>query len=92
MRAATSRPSFTRLNAPANDVFDSKDPRGETVRLRKARREFDDALSVARTDLEDTVGTPEVQMELKDGETQGLLRPADAEGIDYRYVVMPMRI
>jgi DNA polymerase-3 subunit beta len=43
-------------------------------------------------DFLQVVATPEVQLELKDGETQGLLRPADAEGIDYRYVVMPMRI
>lgn len=43
-------------------------------------------------DFLQVVGTPEIQMELKDGETQGLLRPADAEGLDYRYVVMPMRI
>jgi signal transduction histidine kinase/CheY-like chemotaxis protein len=54
------------VNAPANDVFDSKDPRGETVRLRKARREFDDALSAARTDLENTGGTPEVQTLIHD--------------------------
>ena len=43
-------------------------------------------------DFLQVVGTPEVQMELKDGETQGLLRPSGAEGIDYRYVVMPMSV
>ena len=54
------------MNAPANDVFDSKDPRGETVRLRKARRAFDDALSAARTDLEGAGGTPEIQTLIHD--------------------------
>jgi signal transduction histidine kinase/DNA-binding response OmpR family regulator len=54
------------VNAPANDVFDSKDPRGETVRLRKARREFDDALAAARSDLETKLATPEVQTLIHD--------------------------
>jgi len=49
------------VNAPANDVFDSRDPRGETVRLRKARRAFDDAWSQARADLEDAGNSPEVK-------------------------------
>ena len=30
-------------------------------------------------------------LELKDGESQGLLRPVVEQGGDYRYVVMPMR-
>jgi DNA polymerase-3 subunit beta len=38
-------------------------------------------------------GTPSIRLELKDDASQGLLRPAeDAEGRDYRYVVMPMRL
>jgi signal transduction histidine kinase/CheY-like chemotaxis protein len=49
------------VNAPANDVFDSKDPRGETVRLRTARRAFDDAWSASRENLERAGGTPEIQ-------------------------------
>ena len=49
------------VNAPANDVFDSKDPRGETVRLRAARRAFDDAWSASREDLERAGATPEIQ-------------------------------
>jgi DNA polymerase-3 subunit beta len=37
------------------------------------------------------VGSDEVQLELKDAESQGMLRPVgEAEG-EYRYVVMPMR-
>ena len=37
------------------------------------------------------VGTEQVQLELKDPESQGMLRPVgDGEG-EYRYVVMPMR-
>jgi len=37
------------------------------------------------------VGTDQVALELKDGESQGLLRPSGEDGGDYRYVVMPMR-
>jgi DNA polymerase III subunit beta len=37
------------------------------------------------------VGTNEVALELKDSESQGVLRPVGEEGGDYRYVVMPMR-
>jgi DNA polymerase-3 subunit beta len=37
------------------------------------------------------VGTDEVSLELKDAESQGLLRPVGENGGDYRYVVMPMR-
>ena len=37
------------------------------------------------------VGSEQVSLELKDGESQGLLRPAGEDGGDYRYVVMPMR-
>lgn len=38
------------------------------------------------------LGNSEVVLELKDENTQGLLMPADGEGLSYRYVVMPMRI
>jgi len=37
------------------------------------------------------VGGEQVAIELKDGESQGLLKPASADAGDYRYVVMPMR-
>jgi DNA polymerase-3 subunit beta len=37
------------------------------------------------------VGTAEVALEVKDAESQGILRPVGEEGGDYRYVVMPMR-
>jgi DNA polymerase-3 subunit beta len=37
-------------------------------------------------------GADAVEMELKDSESQGLLRPAAVESVDYRYVVMPMRL
>ena len=36
-------------------------------------------------------GTDTVALSLKDGETQGLLRPVGADETDYRYIVMPMR-
>jgi DNA polymerase-3 subunit beta len=37
------------------------------------------------------VGTEEVALEVRDAESQGLLRPVGEDGGDYRYVVMPMR-
>jgi len=37
------------------------------------------------------VGSEQVLLELKDAESQGLLRPASEDAGDYRYVVMPMR-
>jgi len=37
-------------------------------------------------------GTEEVTLELKDAESQGLLKPVGGADIDYRYVVMPMRL
>jgi len=42
-------------------------------------------------DFLSVVGTDDVVLELKDAESQGLLRPAGGDGGDYRYVVMPMR-
>lgn len=43
-------------------------------------------------DFLSTVETAEVKLQLKDGETQGLIRPAELETYDYNYVVMPMKI
>jgi len=37
-------------------------------------------------------GTDSISIAVKDSDTQGLLRPIGLEGIDYRYVVMPMKI
>jgi DNA polymerase-3 subunit beta len=37
-------------------------------------------------------GSPAVSLELKDADSQGLLRPAESGETDYRYVVMPMRL
>lgn len=38
-------------------------------------------------------GTEEIQVELRDGDSQGILRPVEAAGeTDYRYIVMPMRL
>jgi DNA polymerase III subunit beta len=43
-------------------------------------------------DFLSVAGTEDVGLELRDAESQGLLRPmGDAETDDYRYVVMPMR-
>ena len=37
-------------------------------------------------------GSKEVALELKDAESQGLFRPAEKGDLDYRYVVMPIRL
>jgi DNA polymerase-3 subunit beta len=37
------------------------------------------------------VGTDAIELQLKDSESQGLLRPAGGPALDHRYVVMPMR-
>jgi DNA polymerase-3 subunit beta len=43
-------------------------------------------------DFLSVVGSEQVLLEMRDGESQGLMKPgAPAEGDDYRYVVMPMR-
>jgi DNA polymerase-3 subunit beta len=38
------------------------------------------------------VGSEAVRLEVKDSESQGLLRAAGESAVDYRYVVMPMRL
>lgn len=38
------------------------------------------------------VGTDAVRLELRDADSQGVLRPATEGAVDYRYVVMPMRL
>jgi len=37
-------------------------------------------------------GSCDVKLELKDAQSAGQLRPAEAEDYKYRYIVMPMRI
>ena len=37
-------------------------------------------------------GTESVELQLKDAESQGLLRPSGNEALEHRYVVMPMRL
>ena len=38
------------------------------------------------------VGTAEIEVALKDADTQGLFVPVGAYEYDYRYVIMPMRL
>jgi len=44
------------------------------------------------TDFIKATGSGEVKLELKDSQSAGQFRPADAEDYKYRYIVMPMRI
>jgi DNA polymerase-3 subunit beta len=37
-------------------------------------------------------GTESIELQLKDAESQGLLRPSGNEALEHRYVVMPMRL
>lgn len=43
-------------------------------------------------DFLSAVGTPGVTLQLKNADSQGLLRPAGESETDYRYIVMPMRL
>jgi DNA polymerase-3 subunit beta len=43
-------------------------------------------------DFLQVTSTADVSLELRDGESQGMLRPHGESGADYRYVVMPMRL
>ncbi len=43
-------------------------------------------------DFVKATGSCEVKLELKDAQSAGQLRPAEAEDYKYRYIVMPMRI
>jgi DNA polymerase-3 subunit beta len=37
-------------------------------------------------------GAGKISLEFKDEQSAGQLRPADEDGLSYRYVVMPMRV
>jgi PAS domain S-box-containing protein len=54
------------VNAPANEVFDSRDVFAEQVKLRTARRMFDGELAAARTVLEQDGPDSQIQMLLQD--------------------------
>jgi DNA polymerase-3 subunit beta len=80
MLVSTSNPEF----GEAEETIDLDGYKGGAMEIGFNSRYLIDFLQA--------VGTEQVQLELKDGETQGLLRPAGADGMDYRYVIMPMRI
>ena len=80
MTVSTSNPEFGEAEETVNVEGYSGDP----IEIGFNARYLMDFLQA--------VGSEDVRLELKDGETQGLLRPAGADGMDYRYVVMPMRI
>jgi DNA polymerase-3 subunit beta len=77
---STSNPEF----GEAEETVDIEGYKGKGIEIGFNARYLIDFLQV--------LGTEEVLLELKDGETQGMLKPADEQGTDYRYVVMPMRI
>ena len=54
------------VNAPANDVFDSRDVFAEQVKLRAARRAFDAEMAAARTVLEQDSLDPQIHTLLQD--------------------------
>jgi DNA polymerase-3 subunit beta len=57
---------------------------GESLEIAFNAQYLLDFLAVAAADT--------VALELKDHESQGILRPQGADGTDHRYVVMPMRL
>ena len=44
------------------------------------------------TEFLDVVETDDVELELKDEVSQAVMRPVGADGYDYTYVIMPMRL
>ena len=76
---STSNPEF----GEAEETIDIEGYKGDMIEIGFNSRYLMDFLEAVRTE--------QVQFELKDGETQGLMRPVGADGMDYRYVVMPMR-
>jgi DNA polymerase-3 subunit beta len=77
------------LSASSPDLGEAKeslsaDYKGEPVEIGFNAQYLLDFLGAA--------GADSVSLELKDSESQGLLRPQGAADLDYRYVVMPMRL
>ena len=52
--------------APATEVFESRDVHAEQIELRTARRQFDGEMTAARTDLEQDGSDPPIQTLLQD--------------------------
>ncbi len=89
-------PDTLQLSAQSPDVGEAKeslavDYKGAEVEIGFNAQYILDFLGAA--------GTPTVQVELKDNESQGVFRPAAADQdkdddklVEYRYVVMPMRL
>ena len=77
------------LGASSPDIGEAKeslgtDYQGETVEIAFNAQYLLDFLAAA--------GTESVTLQLKNAESQGLLRPAGEGETDYRYIVMPMRL
>jgi DNA polymerase-3 subunit beta len=77
------------LGASSPDLGEAReslavDYKGPAVEIGFNAQYLLDFLGVAASDS--------VALELKDAESQGLLKPQDGEASDYRYVVMPMRL
>lgn len=60
------------------------DYKGGSMQICFNERYVSDFLSVVKTD--------NVELELKDEVSQAVMRPVNAEGYDYTYVIMPMRL
>lgn len=81
-------PGKLELTASSPDLGEAReslpvDYQGDPVEIGFNAQYFLDFLGVA--------GGDEVSLSLKDGESQGLLRPLVPGEVDYRYIVMPMR-
>ena len=48
--------------------------------------------SPGTVDFVNIVGTDKVLLSVKNEMSQGLLRPQNGDGQDYKYVIMPMRV
>ncbi len=63
---STLRQLAGEVNAPGNDVFDTRDVAGESTKVQERRQQFDQQLATLRTELQQNTSTDEATVLLKD--------------------------
>jgi DNA polymerase-3 subunit beta len=89
IRMSVSEPDQVKLSASSSDLGESEETleapyHGPTIDVGFNAQYLLDFLS--------TPGAAKVNIDLKDDQSAGLLRPVEEDGDNYRYVLMPMRI
>ena len=73
-----------------NSEYD--DAKNEQAMLEKQIADLEDKLRSATVIDQQAVSTDVVSLDLKDEVSQAVVKPVGAEGYDYTYVIMPMRV